>query len=142
VASDGFDLIIACTPPPGYSSNAMSFMSSTDMAIVVATRRRSRSKDARWAAELLRHTGVRIAGAVLVSRKGRMQGSPAHLAPVMPGSEEAESQLQGEGPQPPPHRQPSPTESPQDISDPPRTGRRVGPTGNHDLDRTGAPRPG
>ncbi|MDQ6945111.1 MAG: Wzz/FepE/Etk N-terminal domain-containing protein [Actinomycetota bacterium] len=81
VAADGFDLIIACTPPPGYSSNAMSFMSSTDMAIVVATRRQSRSRDARWAAELLRHTGVRIAGAVLVDRKGRGLKRPAHLAP-------------------------------------------------------------
>jgi capsular polysaccharide biosynthesis protein len=142
VAADGFDLIIACTPPPGYSSNAMSFMSSTDMAIVVATRRRSRSRDARWAAELLRHTGVRIAGAVLVSRKGRMQGRPAHLAPVLPGPEDADGQLQGDGPEPTRPRQASPSETPQDLSDATRSGRRVGPTGNHDLDRTGAPRPG
>jgi uncharacterized protein involved in exopolysaccharide biosynthesis len=67
-SADGFDLIIACTPPPGYSSNAMSIVTSTDLAIVVATRGHTRFKDARWASELLRHTGVPVAGAILRAR--------------------------------------------------------------------------
>jgi capsular polysaccharide biosynthesis protein len=145
VASDGFDLIIACTPPPGYSSNAMSFMSSTDMAIVVATRRKSRSRDARWAAELLRHTGVRIAGGVLLDRKGRRLSSPAHLAPVLPGADEAEAgSLPAEpevGPTPRAGQRP-PTETPENPADTSRTRRRGGPTANQDLDRTGAPNAG
>jgi capsular polysaccharide biosynthesis protein len=87
-STDGFDLIVACTPPPGYSPNAMSFVSSTDLAIVVATRRRSRTRDARWAADLLRHTGVRVAGAVLLDRNGRRRGAPAHLAPLPSAGEE------------------------------------------------------
>src|SRR5439155_23166705 len=79
----GFDLIIACTPPPGYSSNAMSIVTSTDLAIIVATRGRTRFRDARWAAELLRHTGVPVAGAILQARRlvGRAQPRP-RLAPL------------------------------------------------------------
>ena len=69
-SADGFDLIIACTPPPGYSSNAMSIVTSTDLAVVVATRGRTRFRDARWASELLRHTGVPVAGAILRARRG------------------------------------------------------------------------
>src|SRR2546423_820442 len=66
--ADGFALIIACTPPPGYSSNAMSIVTSTDLAIVVATRGRTRFRDARWASELLRHTGVPVARPILRAR--------------------------------------------------------------------------
>jgi capsular polysaccharide biosynthesis protein len=81
--ADGFDLIIACTPPPGYSSNAMSIVTSTDLAIVVATRGRTRFKEARWASELLRHTGVPVAGAILRARGlvGRAGPRP-RLAPL------------------------------------------------------------
>jgi capsular polysaccharide biosynthesis protein len=91
VSNDGFDLIVACTPPPGYSPNAMSFVSSTDLAIVVATRGRSKSRDARWAADLLRHTGVQVAGAVLLDRNGRGKRRPAHLAPLPGAAQEAEA---------------------------------------------------
>jgi capsular polysaccharide biosynthesis protein len=140
VAADGFDLIIACTPPPGYSSNAMSFMSSTDMAIVVATRRQSRSRDARWAAELLRHTGVRIAGAVLVDRKGRGLSRPAHLAPVLPSGDgeevDAMPAARADGPGYPPVREP------EDPASAARRDPRGRPTGDPDLDRQGVPRPG
>jgi hypothetical protein len=140
VAADGFDLIIACTPPPGYSSNAMSFMSSTDMAIVVATRRQSRSRDARWAAELLRHTGVRIAGAVLVDRKGRGLSRPAHLAPVLPSGDgeevDAMPAARADGPGYPPVREPD------DPASAARRDPRGSPTGDPDLDRQGVPRPG
>jgi capsular polysaccharide biosynthesis protein len=81
--ADGFDLIIACTPPPGYSSNAMSIVTSTDLAIVVATRGRTRFREARWASELLRHTGVPVAGAILRARGlvGRAGPRP-RLAPL------------------------------------------------------------
>jgi hypothetical protein len=142
VATDGFDLIIACTPPPGYSSNAMSFMSSTDMAIVVATRRRSRSRDARWATELLRHTGVRIAGAILVDRKGSRQSSPAHLAPVLPGADEGDrdSVLADGSEGPNPGRRPSMDSD--ELPNTPSVEKRVSSTGNRDLDRKGAPHPG
>jgi hypothetical protein len=92
MSNDGFDLIVACTPPPGYSPNAMSFVSSTDLAIVVATRGKSKSRDARWAADLLRHTGVRVAGAVLLDRDGRKKrAAPAHLAPLSGANEGAEA---------------------------------------------------
>jgi capsular polysaccharide biosynthesis protein len=74
--ADGFDLIIACTPPPGYSSNAMSIVTSTDLAIVVATRGHTRFKDARWASEILRHTGVPVAGAILRARTLMGGGGP------------------------------------------------------------------
>jgi capsular polysaccharide biosynthesis protein len=141
VAADGFDLIIACTPPPGYSSNAMSFMSSTDMAIVVATRRQSRSRDARWASELLRHTGVRIAGAVLVDRKGRGLRRPAHLAPVLPSGDAEEGETmpaeRADGPGPRAGHPPG-MDTPETPADAPRTD----PIGNPDLDRKGVPRPG
>jgi capsular polysaccharide biosynthesis protein len=83
-SADGFDLIIACTPPPGYSSNAMSIVTSTDLAVVVATRGRTRFRDARWASELLRHTGVPVAGAILRARTlvgGGVRSRP-RLAPV------------------------------------------------------------
>ena len=79
-SADGFDLIIACTPPPGYSSNAMSVVTSTDLAIVVATRGRTRFRDARWASELLRHTGVPVAGAILRARS--LVGRRPRLAPL------------------------------------------------------------
>jgi capsular polysaccharide biosynthesis protein len=142
VATDGFDLIIACTPPPGYSSNAMSFMSSTDMAIVVATRRRSRSRDARWATELLRHTGVRIAGAILVDRKGSRQSSPAHLAPVLPSADEGDrdSVLADGSEGPNPGRRPSMDS--EELLNTPSAETRVNSTGNRDLDRKGASHPG
>jgi capsular polysaccharide biosynthesis protein len=82
-SADGFDLIIACTPPPGYSSNAMSIVTSTDLAVVVATRGRTRFRDARWASELLRHTGVPVAGAILRARTlvGSARSRP-RLAPL------------------------------------------------------------
>jgi hypothetical protein len=145
VATEGFDLIIACTPPPGYSSNAMSFMSSTDMAIVVATRRQSRSRDARWAAELLRHTGVRIAGGVLLDRKVRRLTRPAHLAPVLPTAAEADvGSLAAEpegGPAPRAGQHP-PTETPENLAGTSRKGAGSSSTGNQDLDRQGAPNAG
>jgi hypothetical protein len=82
-SADGFDLIIACTPPPGYSSNAMSVVTSTDLAIVVATRGRTRFKDARWASELLRHTGVPVAGAIMLARRAAGRSAPRpRLAPL------------------------------------------------------------
>ena len=49
-------------------SPSMSIVTSTDLAIVVATRGRTRFRDARWASELLRHTGVPVAGAILRAR--------------------------------------------------------------------------
>jgi Mrp family chromosome partitioning ATPase len=116
-------------------------MSSTDMAIVVATRRQSRSRDARWAAELLRHTGVRIAGAVLVDRKGRGLRRPAHLAPVLPSGDAEEGETmpaeRADGPGPRAGHPPG-MDTPETPADAPRTD----PIGNPDLDRKGVPRPG
>lgn len=88
---DGFDLIVSCTPPPGYSSEAMSVVSATDVAIVVATRGRTRFRDARWTAELLRHTGVRLSGAILLGRNGarRQLARLAPLASLVPPASEA-----------------------------------------------------
>lgn len=94
---DGFDLIVSCTPPPGYSSDAMAVVSATDVAVVVATRGRTRFRDARWTAELLRHTGVRVSGAILLGRNGSRRRPPARLAPL-PGPDQDSGQPPGAQP--------------------------------------------
>ena len=86
-APDGLDLIVSCTPPPGYSSDAMAVVSTTDVAVVVATRGRTRFRDARWTAELLRHRGVRVSGAIHLGRNGSRRRPPARLAPL-PGPDQ------------------------------------------------------
>lgn len=78
-ATDGFDLVIASTPPPAYSPVAMTMLGSVDVGIIVATRNRTRFREARWTAEVMRHTGVQLGGSILLPRPGARAWRPARL---------------------------------------------------------------
>lgn len=69
VAAD-YGLTILVAPPPQASPECITLASAADAVVLVATRGRTRSRDARQAASLLRLADVEIAAAILLSKDG------------------------------------------------------------------------
>jgi capsular polysaccharide biosynthesis protein len=73
-----FDLVIRCALPPMQEGGHTWLKSVPERAILVATRGRCRFSSVRRTAELLRHIGVEIVGAILLPRRGK----PAPKTPL------------------------------------------------------------
>jgi hypothetical protein len=74
-AGGGVALTIVVAPPPQESPECITLASAADATILVATRGRTRSRDARQAANLLRLADVEIAAALLLSENGSRRGA-------------------------------------------------------------------
>lgn len=78
-------VVIQCSPPPTEDPEMGRLDASSDRAVVVATRGRTRFGDARRTATLLRTFGVEIAAAVLLPAGREHASVPTSLRPVSRG---------------------------------------------------------
>lgn len=92
-AGADFALTIVVAPPPQHSSECIALASAADATILVATRGRTRSREARQAANLLRLADVEIAAALLLREGGSRRrtataadGAVTHLRTPIPAS--------------------------------------------------------
>lgn len=84
-AADEFDLTIYCALPPLYGAAQPWLELQTRTAILVATAGRTRLDEARLTADLLRHVGVEIVGAILLPRsRAARRAQPGHVPANVP----------------------------------------------------------
>ena len=93
-ASRDAALTIVVAPPPQESPDCIALASTADATILVATNGRTRSQDARLAANLLRVAGVQVAAALLLSETASrhtaattIDGTVAHIRAPNPASD-------------------------------------------------------
>ena len=107
---EAFDQIIWCTPPPLQDGGHAWLQAPPSKAILVATRRRSHVSEVRRMAELLRHVGVELVGAVLLPARLK-PGPTAALAEPETTRTDARPVGVGGGATPPEAPPPSPAEN-------------------------------
>lgn len=69
VAVDGFDLVIMCALPPMADHRGTWLRPAANVAIIVASRDRTRFSEARQTVDQLHHIGIETVGAVLLPRR-------------------------------------------------------------------------
>lgn len=69
--SEEFRFVIVVAPAPQNNSDSIAVAGAADVAMLVATAGRTQFADAQLAAELLRHAGLPVAAALLVSSRER-----------------------------------------------------------------------